>query len=274
MAQALVLGLVSQPMAQANAAQITVIEPAEAARVSLEEQAGPLAWAGGTLLRVTTLDGLDSDAAPPDWLVLAVKPQVASAALEGLRAVHSRWVEESTLLSIAAGIPSERLANWVGHRNLVRSMPNTPALIGKGISALFATASVSEARRAEAEALLRAVGEVLWLASESQLDAVTALSGSGPAYCFLLAEAMSQAGIDMGLSPEQADLLTRCTLEGAGQLLASSTESAETLRTRVTSPGGTTAAAIAVFEREGFRALVGRALRAARDRSEAISKGL
>lgn len=274
MAQALVLGLVSQPMAQANAAQITVIEPAEAARVSLEERAGPLAWAGGTLLRVTTLDGLDSDAAPPDWLVLAVKPQVASAALEGLRAVHPRWVEESTLLSIAAGIPSERLANWVGHRNLVRSMPNTPALIGKGISALFATASVSEAKRAEAEALLRAVGEVLWLASESQLDAVTALSGSGPAYCFLLAEAMSQAGIDMGLSPEQADLLTRCTLEGAGQLLASSTESADTLRTRVTSPGGTTAAAIAVFEREGFRALVGRALRAARDRSEAISKGL
>ena len=142
MAQALVLGLVSQPMAQANAAQITVIEPAEAARVSLEERAGPLAWAGGTLLRVTTLDGLDSDAAPPDWLVLAVKPQVASAALEGLRAVHPRWVEEGTLLSIAAGIPSERLANWVGHRNLVRSMPNTPALIGKGISALFATASV------------------------------------------------------------------------------------------------------------------------------------
>lgn len=270
MAQALVLGLLKPG---SITGQITVIEPLEQTRSQLLLRARPLAEAAGIALRVSSLEDLEGLHGGPDWLVLAVKPQTAAAALESLKCLQPHWFSSGALLSVAAGLTVSQISSWMGHPRVVRSMPNTPALIGKGIAGLFAADSISTVQRSQAEMLLRAVGEVLWLEDESLLDAVTAVSGSGPAYCFLLAEAMAQAGVSLGLSPDQASLLARHTLSGAGQLLEQSGEPAELLRARVTSPGGTTAAALAVFEREGFRALVETALRAAHDRSEALSRG-
>jgi len=270
MAQALALGLL-RPQGVVRA--ITVIEPLEPTRSQLAHRAGPMAEAADIALCITALEALEAQTPAPDWLVLAVKPQTAAAALESLKQLQPHWFSAGALLSVAAGLTVSQITSWVGHPRVVRSMPNTPALIGQGVSGLFAAESISPMQRRQAEMLLRAVGEVLWLEDESLLDAVTAVSGSGPAYCFLLAEAMEQAGVALGLSPEQASLLARHTVSGAGQLLEQSREPAELLRARVTSPGGTTAAALAVFEQEGFRAMVESALRAAHDRSRALSRG-
>jgi|1048.fasta_scaffold06662_4 pyrroline-5-carboxylate reductase len=272
MAQALIQGLLRKPNQPLQLRRVTVVEPNETVRKQLLAQSEVLAQAAGIALNVLPLHAVDQGAQPPDWLLLAVKPQVAQTALRELHAVRPEWLSGSVLLSIAAGLNTEKLSTWVGHPRIVRSMPNTPALIGRGITGLFARGEVPEDRRLEAEHLLKSVGEVLWLEDEDLLDAVTAVSGSGPAYFFLLAEAMTQAGVTLGLSAAQAALLARHTAAGAGMLMAQSEDSAETLRTRVTSPGGTTAAALAVFEARGFRETVIAALEAARNRGQALSR--
>ncbi len=208
-----------------------------------------------------------------DVVVLAVKPQV----MRGLLAeVRDRICASNPLVvSIAAGLRTEALLRWLGCRPpLVRCMPNTPALVQSGVTALYAGEDVDEARRSLAESILRAVGITLWVEDEALLDAVTALSGSGPAYCFLLMEAMQAAGEVLGLAPEQARLLTLQTVFGAAKMALESEEGPEVLRARVTSPGGTTERALAVFEEGGFRTLVQRAIEAAAERSRELADEL
>lgn len=203
-----------------------------------------------------------------DLIVLAVKPQGMKDVCSAL-AAHLQPAQ--LVVSIAAGISCASLAQWLGLRPIVRCMPNTPALLRQGVSGLFANAEVSSTQRAQALQLCQAVGLALWLEQEAQLDAVTALSGSGPAYFFLMIEAMSAAGQTLGLSTEVAAQLAQHTALGAARMACENTLDAAELRRRVTSPGGTTAAAIAAFQKGGFEALVAQAMQAAADRSAQMS---
>jgi pyrroline-5-carboxylate reductase len=204
-------------------------------------------------------------------VVLAVKPQVMK---DVCLALAPALPAEALIISIAAGIPCASLARWLGDKAIVRCMPNTPALLHEGASGLYANARTSAAQRAQAETLLEAVGLALWLDEEAQIDAVTAVSGSGPAYFFLLMEAMTAAGERLGLSAETASLLARQTAFGAARMaLVSDFEPAE-LRRRVTSPNGTTEAAIKAFQAGGFEALVDQALQAAAHRSAELAEQL
>lgn len=201
-----------------------------------------------------------------DVVVLAVKPQGMEQVCRTLRAL----LPESgcVIISIAAGIPLQKFETWLGAEEaIVRCMPNTPALVSEGATGLFANANTSSAQAALAETILSAVGICSWLESEDAINAVTALSGSGPAYYFLMMEAMEQAAVKMGLDPEMARSFTIQTALGAAKLAASSDVAPDELRRRVTSPGGTTEAAIKTFESEGFRELVERAINAAQKRS-------
>jgi pyrroline-5-carboxylate reductase len=212
-------------------------------------------------------------ASAADILVLAVKPQVLKAVCEGLSDSVQRT--KPLVISIAAGVRCDSLQSWLGgHVALVRSMPNTPAMIQAGATVLYATPGVSEAQREAAESLLRAVGLTQWVDDEALMDAVTAVSGSGPAYYFLVMEAMMAAARDLGLSAETAHLLTLQTALGAARMALESSEPPEVLRERVTSPGGTTERALAVLEDSGLRAAFRDALRAARDRSVELSAQL
>ena len=208
-----------------------------------------------------------------DVVVLAVKPQVLRAVAQQIAAaVNDRPV---LVVSIAAGITQSSLSQWLGQEvAIVRCMPNTPALVLTGATALHANAQVNAEQRDLAENILRAVGISLWVENEAQLDAVTAVSGSGPAYYFLLMEAMEKAALSLGLTEQQARLLILQTALGAAKIAMESSEAPGTLRQRVTSPGGTTQAAISCFEQGEFAALVGKALQAAHDRSVAMSKEL
>lgn len=208
-----------------------------------------------------------------DIVVLAVKPQVLKlVAGELAEAIREH---RPLVVSIAAGIRSDALSGWLGGDvALIRTMPNTPAMIQCGATALFATAGVSDAQREQAESLMRAVGLTQWIDDEDQIDAVTALSGSGPAYLFLVIEAMEAAARELGLPAETAHLLTLQTALGAARMALESSEPAETLRQRVTSPGGTTERAIAILEDGGIRDLFARALAGARDRSIELSADL
>ncbi len=199
-------------------------------------------------------------------VVWAVKPQMFKDA-----ALQTRFHTKNALhLSVAAGIRSDSMAHWLGTERIVRSMPNTPALIGKGMTALFARPAVSEPDRKLIEKVLAATGETLWVDEEVQLDAVTALSGSGPAYVFLFIEAMTQAGADMGLSREQAHKLAVGTFVGASALARQSKEPPEILRQRVTSKGGTTYAAITSMEQDGVKNIIMRAVHAAKHRAREL----
>lgn len=204
--------------------------------------------------------------AAADIVVLAVKPQVMkSVATDLAAAVQSR---RPLVVSIAAGISLEALERWLGGAvALVRCMPNTPSLVQTGASGLFANSRVSDEQRQQASAVLEAVGIALWVQSEAELDAVTAISGSGPAYYFMLMEAMTAAGVKLGLSEETARGLTLQTALGAARMACSSDVDPAELRRRVTSPNGTTERAINTFQAEGFEALVENALTACRDRS-------
>lgn len=205
------------------------------------------------------------------WL-FAVKPQVMRGVCEELSGAARSAGGDALAISIAAGITSSQLAGWLGGGTpVVRAMPNTPALVGAGITGLFATSSASAAQRDQAEALLGAVGPTVWVVDEAQMDAVTAVSGSGPAYVFLLAECMQAAGVAQGLPEETARALASQTLLGASRMLVESDEPAHVLRARVTSPGGTTQAAIETFEAGGFKALVEQAIAAATARGRALS---
>lgn len=208
-----------------------------------------------------------------DVVVLAVKPQaLRDVALQIAPAIRQK---KSLVVSIAAGISQTSLALWLGSDvAIVRCMPNTPALVLTGATALHANANVTEEQKDLAENILRAVGLSLWVDDEHQLDAVTAVSGSGPAYFFLMMEAMEKAAIDMGLNEHTARLLVQQTALGAAKIALESAESPGQLRERVTSPGGTTQKAIETFQQNGFMELVSKALLAARDRSIEMSKQL
>lgn len=206
-----------------------------------------------------------------DLVVLAVKPQVMKGVCLEL-APHLK--ANQLIVSIAAGISCTSLNNWLGALPLVRCMPNTPTLVRQGVSGLFANSLVSAAQRQQAEQVLSAVGMTLWLADEAQIDAVTAVSGSGPAYFFLLIEAMSAAGVKLGLTAATAAQLSVQTALGAASMAAISDVDAGELRRRVTSPNGVTEAAIKTFQAGGFEALVEQALNAAAARSVELAKEL
>lgn len=208
-----------------------------------------------------------------DVVILAVKPQVMADVVRPLREILSK--RKPLLISVAAGIPYGSLQVWAGETvPLVRCMPNTPSLLQAGASGLYANANVSASLREQAEAILSAVGIVVWVAEESNLDAVTAVSGSGPAYFFLFMEAMQAAGEQLGLTADAAKILTQQTALGAAQMAQASDVDVAELRRRVTSPNGTTQAAIESLEANDLRGTVGQALRAAYTRSEAIAKEL
>ncbi|MEQ1635400.1 MAG: pyrroline-5-carboxylate reductase [Methylococcales bacterium] len=203
-------------------------------------------------------------------VVLAVKPQVLHSVAEQVASAIQR--QKSLVVSIAAGITQSSLAQWLGSDvAIVRCMPNTPALVLTGATALHANNKVTDVQRDLAENILRAVGLALWVDNEAELDAVTAVSGSGPAYYFLLMEAMEKAALALGLNEVQARLLIQQTALGAAKIALESNESPAQLRQRVTSPGGTTEAALACFEQGGFTQLVTQALQAAHDRSVTMS---
>ena len=205
----------------------------------------------------------------PRVAVVAVKPQSMGAALPALAAVLS---DETLVVSIAAGTPIARFERDLRANAVVRAMPNTPAQVHRGVTVCVAGEGVTQGQRSIATALMAAVGRVEWVDDEALIDAVTAVSGSGPAYVFLLAEAMAAAGEEAGLPPELAFRLARDTVAGAGELLARSGHDPETLRRNVTSPGGTTAAALAVLMGDrGIPRLVHDAVLAAAARSRALS---
>lgn len=206
-----------------------------------------------------------------ELVVLAVKPQVMPDVARELAAtVQAR---RPLVISIAAGICIADLDRWLGGDcPLVRCMPNTPALVQSGATAMFANTAVNDDQKALAESILRAVGLALWVNDEVQLDAVTALSGSGPAYFFLVIEAMQDAGKSLGLDEKTARLLALQTAFGAAKMALESRDDAATLRHKVTSPGGTTEKALAVLEQGGLRRLFNDALKAARDRAHELAK--
>jgi pyrroline-5-carboxylate reductase len=210
-------------------------------------------------------------AARASVLVLAVKPQALKAVAQELAAVVQ--ANKPLVISIAAGIPTEALQRWLGGAlAVVRVMPNTPALVGSGAAGLYANALVNPEQRDLAEALLRAVGVTVWLEREELLDAVTAVSGSGPAYFFLFMEALEEAAVRAGLDRATARLLTIETAYGAAKMALEGGEEPAQLRARVTSPGGTTEQAIKVMEHDQLRAIVDRAVQAARARSQELAR--
>jgi pyrroline-5-carboxylate reductase len=255
MARALIAGLLRQAVAPA---QIHVGEPQPQARASLQREWGVKASA----------DNADA-ARDASLVVLAVKPQEAAQAL---RALYPTLMERKpVVLSIAAGLRLADLARACPPGTaVVRAMPNRPALLGAGVTGLYAPPSVSADQRALAELVGAAAGREVWLRAESELDVVTALSGSGPAYFFLLAEQMAQAAAALGLEPATAALLASETLYGAGLLAHQGTALAEQ-RAAVTSSGGTTEAALRVLQQGGFEALIARALQAASERSAQLA---
>jgi pyrroline-5-carboxylate reductase len=202
-------------------------------------------------------------------IVLAVKPQVIADVMPGLRAMIGRG---TIALSIAAGTTLANLADGLGDVAIVRSIPNTPAQVGRGITAAIANARVPKAGKALVSRLLEAVGEVVWVDKEDLIDSVTAVSGSGPAYVFLLAEVLAEAGVAAGLDPASAARLARATVTGAGELLHQSELPPEQLRKNVTSPKGTTQAALDVLMApKGMAALMKKAVAAAKKRSRELS---
>ena len=207
---------------------------------------------------------------PASVIVVAVKPQMAGAVLAPLQPALLR--ARPVVISIAAGIRLAALESWCGAGvPVIRAMPNRPALVGAGATGLFAPASVAAAHREVAERVMQAVGEVIWVGAEDDLDVVTALSGSGPAYFFLLAELLTQGAIDLGLEPEAARRLAIATLHGAGQLAHSGDGDLARMRAEVTSKGGTTEAAVKAFEAADLRGSVARALEAAMRRSRELA---
>ena len=209
----------------------------------------------------------------PDLLILAVKPKQLRACCEAVRT--GGLSEKTTVASVAAGAKWQALSEWLGgFSNVVRTMPNTPSLIGMGMTVCFAPPALGAAERDLVGRALGCAGEVLWLESEAEMDAMTALSGCGPAYGYLLAEAMAAGGAEMGLNAEAVRRATAQTLRGAAEMLLKGDADPAELRRAVTSPGGATAAALEVFAGGDFRGLVAKAMRAAKKRAEEIGDEL
>ena len=253
MASAIIGGLASQGH---PASRFEVVEPWDEARAALRQRFGieALAQPGPQLARA-------------QLVVWAVKPQTFKDAAQAA-APH---VAQALHLSVAAGITTGSIARWLGNGHIVRAMPNTPALVGKGITGLFAMPEVQADGRALVERVVATTGQHVWVEREALLDAVTALSGSGPAYVFLFLEAMVQAGTAMGLTPAQAHQLAVATFQGASELAARSEESPEVLRQRVTSKGGTTHAAITRMQEQQVPQHFIAAMRAAEKRAQELA---
>jgi pyrroline-5-carboxylate reductase len=256
MARSLIGGLIARGTA---AADIHVSEPVDVLRDALAADFGVQVGA----------DNASAAAAAGLW-VLAVKPQVMRAVCEALAPLAQ--ANRPLVVSIAAGITAAQLQRWLGGGvAVVRTMPNTPALLGAGVTGLFASDEVDAAGRERAATLLSSAGKTVWIDDEARMDAVTATSGSGPAYIFLLAEAMEEAAIAEGLPADAARTLVLQTILGAARMLTESGEPPAELRRRVTSPNGTTQAAVETFEAGGFRALVARAIANATERGRQLS---
>ena len=261
MATAIISGLIQRGWDRAS---LRVVEILPAAREKLEQ----------TLL-IKTFASVSAESMQTDCVVLAIKPQQ----MREVAAQLAPLIKNTLVISIAAGIRGSDLARWLGqhnieHKRIVRVMPNTPALVLAGISGLYALPDVSAADRASAESILGAVGETVWVDREDDIDAVTAVSGSGPAYVFYFIEALEQAARDLGMSTETARRLAMATFTGASKLAAESPESAATLRARVTSKGGTTERALACMEADAVKAAIGRAVKAAAERSRELGSEL
>ncbi len=259
MANALVSGLINQKCPLEN---IHVIEVADALRTQWDKRG------------VSTSAGPDATLRHHRVWIFAVKPQQMKEVVLQCK----QWMSADTLIiSIAAGISISSLATWCGspqapYQNIVRCMPNTPALVGAGVTGLAAPAGLSAEDRLIATGLLSAVGQAVWVNDDAAIDAVTALSGSGPAYVFLFLEALVKGGEALGLTSSQAKELALATLAGATKLASASPETPATLRERVTSKGGTTAAALAVFQESQFVDIVSQAMKAADSRAAELSK--
>jgi pyrroline-5-carboxylate reductase len=259
MANALASGLIGRRCA---AADVHVIAPGADKRAHWEE------------LGTTAAGAPDARLSDCRVWFFAVKPQVMSEVVQQCRP----WLRPDTLvISIAAGIPGSAIARWLGdgahpYTRVVRCMPNTPALIGCGTTGMTALEGVDDADRAQAEELLRAVGEVLWVADDAAIDAVTAVSGSGPAYVLLFLEALMEAAEEQGLTADQARQLALGTFHGATQLATLSPDAPSVLRERVTSKGGTTAAALAVFQDRGLSDTIRAAVAAAARRAKELAR--
>ncbi len=257
MAASLIGGLLADGLPLSH---IRVAEPVAERQQFLATRFGLRADASGQTL-----------AAEVDILVLAVKPQVMQAVAREL--ADAVATGKPVVVSIAAGIRTEDLSRWLGgYQSIVRAMPNTPALIQAGATGLYATPSITATQKASTESVLRAVGLTCWVEDEQLLDSITALSGSGPAYFFLLMEALQEAGTKLGLDSETARLLTLQTAFGAAKMALESSEPPGTLRARVTSPGGTTEQALKTLIEGKLPELVERAIQAAAQRSEALAK--
>lgn len=258
MAAALIGGLIRRGVAPTD---LYAIDPNDDARGRNEQQFG-----------IRTAAAADGALASYDAVVLAVKPQILKSVAEAL-APHLN--PSQLAISIVAGIRSDDLSRWLnGHARIVRVMPNTPALIGMGVAGLAATAGVDEAGRALASQVLGAVGDTVWFDDEAKIDAVTAISGSGPAYVFYFIEAMQEAARRLGMDDEQGRALAVATFTGAAQLAAQSGEPASVLRERVTSKGGTTAAALASFDASGVKDAIVRGALAAEARARELGDEL
>ena len=255
MANALIGGMLKQGFA---ASGIDVIDPGAEARQKLAGSYG-----------VHCHESATTAPAAPDVLVLAVKPQQMKEAVAPLLGKLGNAV----VVSIAAGLDMAALSRWLGgHRKIVRCMPNTPALIGAGITGLCALPEVSADERALADRVLKAVGNTVWIESEARMDAVTAISGSGPAYVFLFIEALQQAAAEFGFTPEQGRQLAIETVQGAAALAAQSSEPASLLRERVTSKGGTTEAALKMMAEKGVKEGIVTGCHAAEARGKELGK--
>ena len=239
--------------------QIILSDPEPAQRQAIE-----------TVLGIKAFADNNEVAARADLLVLAVKPQILAEVTKSLASTVQK--KKPLVITIAAGVRIEDIDRWLGGGlAIVRAMPNTAALIGSGASGLYANDRVNNDMRNQAESILRAVGVTVWLEDEYLMDVVTALSGSGPAYFFLVMEALEQAAIESGLDPKQARLLTLETAFGAAKMALEGHEEPAQLRRRVTSPGGTTEQAVKVLEEGGLRRLFKNAVQAASDRARAIA---
>ena len=257
MAGALITGLLQKGF---DPAAIGVVEISAESRARLSEKFG-----------IATHEEIGAAAVAADIIVLAVKPQQ----LHGVATQLSGRLDGKLVISIAAGVRSADLSRWLGgHDVIVRAMPNTPAMVLAGVTGLYALPGVPEFQRRQAETILGAVGTTVWTEREEQMDAITAISGSGPAYVFLLIEALQEAAVGLGFTPDEARTLSLETFLGAAKLASQSGEDAATLRARVTSKGGTTERAILVMENAGIKQIIGQAAQAACLRSRELGDEL
>ena len=264
MGRALISGLLANGF-ESN--QISVVEANAVTALKLHEDFG--------VQSIGALEQIAFDFSKNNVVVMAIKPQDFNLVAKGLASKLKHANSTGPLiLSIAAGIRLKDMSRWLDHTRCVRAMPNTPALIGKGITGLFADVEVNQSDRALAETICNAVGQAVWVSEEKLMDVVTAVSGSGPAYVFAFLEAMQSAGEKLGLDTDTARKLAYATLEGATQLAHNSDERASLLRERVTSKGGTTAAALDVMQQKGWHEILEKAIHAASERGKAMGDEL